>query len=280
MAGRGVARGIAAVLLGLAALLGSYVPAQAQPVPQASSCAGIWVVVDYAALGGGTVTGCATTYTTGTTALRNAGFPGVVLDAGMIVKINWLPTSPNTAQNYWSYWHATRQADGSYSAWSYSSLGANAFQPGPNDAEGWRYEPTNGAYVPPSVLPPKQVTATQAPATTAPAPATTARTTAAPKRTTTTAPAATTTTAAAAASTSASQAVSDSPTPSASDSASLSDTPSDTPTSTPGASSSPSPGANTGAATRSLLGGLGAIGAIAAGAGGVLWWRKRGLPGG
>ncbi|HET7723368.1 MAG TPA: hypothetical protein VFK68_01910 [Propionibacteriaceae bacterium] len=274
-AGRSPRRLVAAVLLGLAALLGSlgwYTPAQALPAPQAT-CSGIWVVVDYAALGGGSTIGCATTYTNGTTALRSAGY-AVTLDAGMIVKINGLPTAPNTAQNYWSYWHATRQADGSYSGWSYSSLGANAFQPGPNDAEGWRYEPTNGGYVAPSVLPPKQVATTQAPPP--PAPATTARTTAAPKTTTAAQAATTATTAGTAAAPSTSASPTDSPTPSASDSPTPSDTPADTATASPEPSSGPTSGGRSGA-TSSLLGGLGAIGAIAAGAGGVLWWRKRGL---
>ena len=232
------------------------------------------MVVDYAALGGGTVMGCATSYSNGTYALRSAGF-NPTLDSGMIVKINGVPTSPNTAQNYWSYWHSTRQADGNYSAWSYSSLGANAFQPGPDDAEGWRYEPTSGGYVPPSILPPKQVATTQAPPPPAPAPATTVKTTAAAK-TTTAAPAGTTS-APAAPSTSASQ--TDSPTPSPSDSPTPSDTPADTPTSSPEASASAASGGRSGSATTSLLGGLGAMAAIGAGAGGVLWWRRRGLPG-
>lgn len=274
-AARSLLRIVAAVLLGMAALLGalgSYTPAQALPAPQAT-CSGIWVVVDYAALGGGTTVGCATTYTNGTTALRSAGY-SVTLDSGMIVKINGLPTAPNTAQNYWSYWHATRQADGSYSGWSYSSLGANAFQPGPNDAEGWRYEPTSGGYVPPSVLPPRQVATTQAPPP--PAPATTVKTTAAPK-TTTAAPAATTAPAASSAEVPSTRtSPTDSPSPTASGSPAPSDTPADTPTASPEPSSSPDTGARAGA-TRSLLGGLGAIGVIAAGAGGVLWWRKRGL---
>ncbi|MBI4900689.1 MAG: hypothetical protein HY829_09455 [Actinobacteria bacterium] len=273
--------------MGLLAMLGATcayaTPAQALPLPQASNCAGIWVVVDFAALGGGTQMGCAATYTTGTSALRNAFplWPSPGLDNGMIVKINGLPTTPDTSKNYWSYWHATRKADGSYSAWSYSSLGSNAFQPGPDDAEGWRYESVSGGYIPPSAAPPRQTTVTQAPATTAPAaPATTTRTTTAPK-TTTAGAAATTTTAtttaamptgsadpAATSSDSASPSTSDTPTPSPT----AADTPSSSPEPPP--ASSP-PAAQNRAATMSLLGGLGAIGAIAAGAAGVLWWRKR-----
>ncbi len=272
-------RAAASFVVGLVALLGALVglaaPAQALPLPAAASCTGIWVVVDFGALGAGTQVECAPTYPNGTSALRNAGFDPY-LDNGMIVKIKGLPTSPDTSQNYWSYWHATRQADGSYSAWSYSSLGANAFQPGPNDAEGWRYESVSGGYIPPSVRPPKQTTVTQAPATTtAPAPATTTRTTSAPK--TTAAAVAPATTAAAAPSSS--EPV---PTPSDTPSASVSDspTPSETPTGTPTQSSSPptpsgTPAPAKGAAVRSLAGGLGAIGVIAAGAGGMLWWRKR-----
>jgi hypothetical protein len=276
-------RRLAGFLVGLLAMLGATganaAPAYALPVPQASSCAGIWVVVDFAALGGGATAKCATTYTTGTAALRSAWGPdGVVLDSGMVVKINGLPTTPNIQQNYWSYWHATRQADGSYSGWSYSSLGSSAFQPGPNDAEGWRYEPVSGGYVAPSITPPRQTVVTQAPATTAPAaPATTARTTTAPK--TTAAAAATTTTATAAATTASTDPAAtstDSVAPSASDTPTASLTAADTPSSSPEPpSASSTPTAQNRAATRSLLGGLGAIGAIAAGAAGVLWWRKR-----
>ena len=165
------------LILGVVALLAclwSYaspaqaLPAQALPA-QATSCAGVWVVVDYGALGG-TQTACAASgYSTGMAALRSApGFPPT-LDNGMVVKINGLPAVPNIQENYWSYWHATRQSDGSYSSWSYSSVGPSSYHPVAGGAEGWRYAPVSGGYVAPGVLPPKQTATTQAPPAAAPA---------------------------------------------------------------------------------------------------------------
>ena len=263
--GRVVSRALLGVMALLTCLWSYAIPAHALPAPQASSCAGIWVVVDYGALGG-TATGCAGTYSTGMTALRSAFT--VVLEAGMVVKVNGLPATANIQENYWSYWHATRQADGSYSAWSYSSVGPSSYHPTSTDAEGWRYEPVGGGYVAPGVAPPKQTVTTQAPATTAPV--TTRTTTAATKAATTAAQGRTTTQAAPASTT-----VPESPSASASSSAS------ETPVSTPVTSDSgpglPSvaPAQPASTSTGSLLGGVGAIGAIAVGAAGVLFWRKK-----
>ncbi len=144
--------------------------AQALPAPQAASCTGVWVVVDYGSLGG-TSTSCATSFSTGTAALRGAGF-SPTLDNGMITKINGIPATVNVQDHYWSYWHATLQPDGSYSSWTYSGLGANAYHPAAGNADGWRYQALSDGYVAPGLAPPKKVTATTAPATTAPAPAT------------------------------------------------------------------------------------------------------------
>ena len=63
---------------------------------------------------------------------------------------------------YWSYWHAKRNADGSYGAWGYSSKGAGSYVPAQGDAEGWAFG--NGA--PPSGRPPVTPVATTAPPTT------------------------------------------------------------------------------------------------------------------
>lgn len=130
------------IAAGLTALLAvspvAAVPAQAAPLPAAVSCNGVWVVVDYGSLGG-TSTKCAGDFSTGTKALRSAGF-SVVIDGGFISKIGGKPSNPDPNKAYWSYWHATRQADGSYSNWSYSSLGADAYHPSTGNAEGWRYQ--------------------------------------------------------------------------------------------------------------------------------------------
>lgn len=254
------------MLLGVMAMLTclwSYAP----PAQAASTCAGVWVVVDYGSLGGGAATGCSTSYSTGMAALRSVAT--VVLDAGMVVRVNGLPQVANIQTNYWSYWHSTRQADGSYSAWSYSSVGPSSYHPTPGEAEGWRYAPVGGGYVAPGVLPPK-LTATQPPATTAPA--TTAHATTAAAKTTT---AAARTTQATTATTTSDTAAPASQTPTASDTAV--ETPAITPV-TGDSSSSVSSMASakpTSTSTSSLLGGAGAIGAIAVGAAGVLFWRKR-----
>jgi len=130
------------IAAGLTALLAvspvAAVPAQAAPLPAAVSCSGVWVVVDYGSLGG-TSTKCANGYATGTKALRSAGF-SVNIDNGFILKISDKPGNPDPNKAYWSYWHATRQADGSYSNWSYSGLGADAYHPSQGNAEGWRYQ--------------------------------------------------------------------------------------------------------------------------------------------
>ncbi len=265
---RGQGQIIVRLLLSVVAMLTclwSYAtPAHALPAPQASSCAGVWVVVDYGALGG-TATACAGSYSTGTAALRSAGF-ALTLDAGLIVRINGVPTRPNVQENYWSYWHATRQPDGSYSSWSYSNVGPASYYPTAVDAEGWRYQPVNGGYVPPGVAPPKQTATTQGPATTAPAPATTAKTTVAARATTT--GAVTQTTAAVATGSTATDASSTEASASGVESAALSTAPSDS-------ASVIAPRAASSTSTNSLVGGVIAISAIAVAAAVMLIWRKR-----
>ena len=266
---RGQGQIIVRLLLGVVAMLTclwSYAtPAHALPAPQASSCAGVWVIVDYGALGG-TATACAGSYSTGTAALRSAGF-ALTLDAGLIVRINGLPTTPNVQENYWSYWHATRQPDGSYSSWSYSNVGPASYYPTAVDAEGWRYQPVNGGYVAPGVAPPKQTATTQAPATTAPAPATTAKTTVVTRATTTGAVTKATTAAVATGST-ATDASSTEASASGVESPALSTAPSDS-------ASVIAPRAPTSTSTSSLLVGVIAISVIAVATAVMLIWRKR-----
>jgi hypothetical protein len=110
-------------------------PAAAQDY---ATCNGVQVIIDYGSLGGGVRSSCATSFGTGTAALRSAGF-SPTLDNGFVTKITAKPTISNIYQAYWSYWHATRNSDGSYSGWSYSNLGANSYHPTKGNAEGWHY---------------------------------------------------------------------------------------------------------------------------------------------
>ena len=161
-------RTIAATLMATLAL-SVAVPAATQTPAQAATCAGVWVVVDYGSLGG-TSTRCATSYDTGTAALKSAGFSPNV-DGGMIVKISGKPSNPDINKAYWSYWHATSQTDGGYSGWSYSNLGAGSSHPTKGNAEGWRYQDLSDGKVAPGASPPKDdPTPTPTPTSTKPTP--------------------------------------------------------------------------------------------------------------
>lgn len=145
-----VAAALSVLVTGGAAVTGT--PAAARPVPQAATCSGVWVVVDFGSLGG-ISTQCATSYGTGLAALRSAGFNPTISE-GFVDKINGKPSKPDSSKTYWSYWHATRNDDGSYSGWSYSTLGANAYHPTKGNAEGWRFQSLDDGKVPPGAKPP------------------------------------------------------------------------------------------------------------------------------
>lgn len=130
-----------------------------------TACNGVWVIVDYGSLGG-VSTQCATSFSTGTAALRSAGF-SPTLDSGFLTKINGKPSAPDPQTAYWSYWQATRQSDGSYSGWKYASTGANSSHPVKGNAEGWHYVSVSGGASAPGATPPKN------PAQAAPAPTST-----------------------------------------------------------------------------------------------------------
>lgn len=237
-------------------------PAPALPAPQAASCTGVWVVVDYGSLGG-TSTSCATSFSTGTAALRGAGF-APTLDNGMVTKINGIPATVNVQDHYWSYWHATLAADGSYSSWAYSGLGSNAYHPTAGNADGWRYQALSDGYVAPGVAPPTRVAA--APPTAAAAP-----TTARPTTTKSVATASTT-----AQTTQPAPDVSSSlgtPTPEASGS----NSPSETPTASDVTDTATAPSASTTptSAKASMLGGLLVIVVLVVASIGLAVWRKR-----
>lgn len=137
----------------------AYPPAAvAGPVPQqAAPCSGVWVVVDFGSLGGVT-SRCATSFGTGSTALRSAGFSPTISE-GFVDRISGKPGKPDRNKAYWSYWHATRKADGSYGGWTYSNLGANGYKPTAGNAEGWRYQSLSDGKVPPGSAPPATTTA-------------------------------------------------------------------------------------------------------------------------
>lgn len=124
---------------------------QATTLPQAASCSGVWVVVDFGSLGG-TSTKCATSYGTGTKALRSAGF-AVTVEDGFVLSVGGKPGNPDPNTAYWSYWHATPDSGG-WSSWSYSNLGADSYHPKKGDAEGWRYQKLSDGKVSPGVKPP------------------------------------------------------------------------------------------------------------------------------
>lgn len=142
---------LATLLAVLIALHPGSPPAAAEPLPIQATCTGVWVIVDGGSLAGGaSATQCATTFDTGTDALRSAGFE-VRRSNGMICAIDGLPASCLVStQAYWSYWQAGRTADGGYGPWVYAQLGPDSYEPKQGDAEGWAF----GAGDPPQTQPP------------------------------------------------------------------------------------------------------------------------------
>ena len=141
----------------VAALVGAALAVPATPA-MAAACGqgtGVTVVVEFASLGGGTQTRCASgDPSSGLAALRGTGFTTTraAQEPGYFVcRIDGKPandpcqrTSP--ADAYWSYWHA--KPGGS---WTYSSTGPADFDPPRGTVEGWAF----GAGKPPSSPPPK-----------------------------------------------------------------------------------------------------------------------------
>ncbi|HRA06649.1 MAG TPA: hypothetical protein PKV13_08530 [Propionicimonas sp.] len=276
---------LGAVLAVLAPLwVGTAGPAVAESL---KSCDGVWVVVDAGSLGGVT-TECATDFGTGTAALKSAGF-APTLESGMITKIAGKPETPDISKSYWSYWHATRKADGSFGDWAYSDLGANSYHPAKGNAEGWRYQSLADGKVAPDATPPSGPTPTEKPSESAKPPATpTAKPTAKPTatKTVTKSPTATATATATATvtktptkspratATATATATAEPTTPSATTSESGEPTswPSSTGTPPPGAINSPGAPSSSGAPVGALVAG-GLVVAGAAGLGGW-WWLK------
>jgi hypothetical protein len=165
----------------LTVLAGAAVAVPAAPAAAAacSQGAGVTVVVEFASLGGGTQTDCASgNPSSGLAALRGTGHtptraaqePGYFL-----CRIDGKPandpcqrTSPSNA--YWSYWHAKPGG-----TWTYSELGPADYDPAPGTVEGWAF----GAGKPPSSPPPRPAQPSPTPAASRPA-ASPARSSAAP----------------------------------------------------------------------------------------------------
>jgi len=113
---------------------------------QAAACSGssgVTVIVQFppqAGSPGYTVTGCAPgDPSSGIKALEGAGFSYMYhpRQPGFVCKINRFPRDGNCmSPKYWSYWHAD-EAGGS---WTYSSEGAQTYDPAPGSAEGWRFD--------------------------------------------------------------------------------------------------------------------------------------------
>jgi hypothetical protein len=264
------------LLLSLAATVLTLSWVGAAPLAQATSytaCDGVWVVVDYGSLGGGVKTSCATSFSTGTAALRSAGFDPTLSD-GFVAKISGRPSKPDPQKDYWSYWHATRKSDGSYGNWSYSTAGSNAFHPAKGNAEGWHYvslsETASGPDATPANNPAASVTATPTATKTATAKAT--------KKATATTKATTTTSATTKVSASASTSTTSSPvqaTASATPSATASQTPSvtvsdvaaDAPSATTDGEPTPGSPVGTIAAGVAVIAAVGGLGS---------WWLTKG----
>jgi hypothetical protein len=157
-------RRLRAALLTVLAGTALAVPAAPAVAAACSGSTGVTVVVDFASLGGGTQTRCASgdpssglaaLRATGHTTTRAAQEPGYFL-----CRIDGKPandpcqrTSP--ADAYWSYWHAKPGG-----TWTYSDLGPADYDPAPGTVEGWAF----GAGKPPSSPPPRPAPAEPSPA--------------------------------------------------------------------------------------------------------------------
>lgn len=143
--------------------------APALGAPTAGACtdpAGVTVVVDFGRLGGGVQVRCAPApVKNGFEALTRAGFSITsVSGQAFLCRIDAKPADDPcnripSAARYWSYWHASRGAD-----WTYSSSGASR-KPPPGSVEGWAF----GGGDEPGAPPPGLITTTTSP----PAPPTT-----------------------------------------------------------------------------------------------------------
>jgi len=143
----GVVRRRAAALLAAVVVAAGLVAAEARPA-FAAACApgtGVTVVVDFGPLGGGVTVGCHTgDPATGLAALTGAGFTVTGTQRWGLAFVCRIDGKPTPAQDpcvntppataYWSYWHASPGG-----AWTYSTVGAGAYNPAVGSVEGWRF---------------------------------------------------------------------------------------------------------------------------------------------
>ncbi|ASW55376.1 hypothetical protein [Plantactinospora sp. KBS50] len=145
MIGRTLRAGLALVLAGAGALVGSTPAGAAGTAGYCPDAAGVTVVVDFNELGGGTVVRCAPgDQATGLAALKSAGFQvtGTLRwGEGFICRIDGRPTAATEkcvdtppASAYWSYWYA---ANGG--SWTYSDKGVLNRKPPAGSFEGWSF---------------------------------------------------------------------------------------------------------------------------------------------
>ena len=161
---------LAALVAVVVSLFGPTTAAAPAPVAPGAACSGtsgVTVVVDFAALGGGTQVRCAPGDPgSGLEALSSAGFAYgfVPRRPGMVCTIDSRPDPCNgaPADAYWSYWHAPRGG-----SWTYSNEGAGTRDPAPGSVEGWAF----GAGARPSTAPPAPTPTTTTTTTTTTAPA-------------------------------------------------------------------------------------------------------------
>lgn len=136
-------------------------------LPKATtSCTGVWVVVDRG--NGQATTRCATKFGNGLDALKSAGVKAKTFSTSFgpaVCQVAGFPGKCDTtwALGFWSYWHATPDADGTWKAWESYGVGASGSKPVKGDAEGWRWVPSGAAFNAPGSLPPAGYSAAPVP---------------------------------------------------------------------------------------------------------------------
>lgn len=138
------------VMAGVISSTVGSVAAAADPTSSCTSSVGVLVIVDFRGFPPGDIErGCDATPTTGYDALNAAGFTteGTQRDGpAFICRIDGYPTASNDAcavtppsSRSWSYWHA----NAGDTTWSYSRLGATAYQPQPGSIDLWTFASTD-----------------------------------------------------------------------------------------------------------------------------------------
>lgn len=149
---------VGAAAASLALSLGTATPAHADEAAT-GACTGVWVAVDEAS------PRCAADFATGRAALESAGYAIAEKSPGFLCRLDGVPEECTvSATSHWSYWQASRGADGSWGPWTYSPVGYTASQPARGDAEGWVF---GDGKTPPPPLPEDPATAAT-PSTAAP----------------------------------------------------------------------------------------------------------------